>query len=229
MNRLLICFALVCFLFLTTQAQSIHVGMVGGFCIANPSSDSRFVFEDDLLRWASRFEEVQGQNPDVGFSIGTTLEFVLPQTPVNLNMGISFIQLYGSADYVRVQSPSWYNTMYTVGGLKTRSNLITVSTGISWEICHRNISPFVTLTLLYNIFGDRRMSIRTSYNAIEAVADGHTSAGLSFGGGVRTSITPTIDASVTANCAFPDLITIAQHGGYRNLFTLGVGVYFTAL
>jgi hypothetical protein len=229
MNRLLVFFALGCFLFLPMRAQTILVGMAGDFCIAQPSSDYRFAFEGDLLRWASRFEEVQGQKPDLGFGITTTLEFALPQAPVSLNMGVSFIQLYGSADYVRTQSPSWYNTMYTIGGLRTRRNLITTGMGISWEMCHPDISPFVTLTVLYYIFGDARMSIRTSYNSIEAVAEGHTSAGFSLGGGVRTSVTPIIGVSVAANCALPDMLTTALHGEYHYLFTLSVGVHFTAL
>ncbi len=211
------------------QAQSIYLSFGGGFSTLNPTSDYTFMYCNDRMLWPSRFEETVGQKSDIGFNITSAIEFQLPSAPISLTAGISYSQLYGKTDSVKAYTPPWYSSMYTTGELKTRSNLLTFRTGVKWEIIRSRIAPYVSLELLYNIFGDTRLSIHTPYHSTEAVVDGNTRAGFSFGGGLRISVFPSIDTSVGANYTLNNMLTPDSHEKHKNMLNIGASVLFKLL
>jgi hypothetical protein len=208
----------------------VYIGIGGGFCSMTPTNDYAFTYKNDAAwGWSGRFLETTGQKSDIGFNITSSIEFQLPTAPISLTAGISYVQLYGTTESVRANSPPWYNTVFTVGELKTRSNLLTIRSGAKWEFIHSGISPYLSLELLYNIIGETNLSIHTTSSTIDAVVDGNTSFGLSLGGGVRTSIFPSMDVSVGAAYAFNNLVSPETHIEQKNLLCIGVGLLFRVL
>ena len=185
MNRLLLVVAFLCAACTSLQAQFVYIGIGGGFCSTTPTSDYAFTYKNDAAwGWSGRFLETTGQKSDIGFNITSSIEFQLPTAPISLTAGISYVQLYGTTESVKANSPPWYNTVFTVGELKTRSNLLTIRSGAKWGFTSiPAYSPYLSLELLYNIIGETNLSIHTTSSTIDAVVDGNTSFGLSLGVG----------------------------------------------
>jgi opacity protein-like surface antigen len=230
--RMKILLLLICLLgpcFVSVQAQSIYLSIGGAFSSVNPTSNYTFIYHNDASPWPGRFEQAIGQKSDIGFTITSGIEFQLPSAPISLTAGISYAQLYGRTDSVRAYPPPWYSIMYITGELETRSNLLTIRTGATWQILRSQIAPYVSLELLYNIFGDTRLSIHNPYSTTEAVVDGNTRFGLSVGAGLRVSILPSIDASAGANYSLNNLVTPDTREEHKNMLSITASLYFKFL
>ncbi len=195
------------FLFSFSEAQSIHLSVGGGFSTMNPPGNYAFSYTNDRMSWPGKFEEMAGQKADIGFNIASSLEFRLRNAPVSFTAGLSYAQFYGKCDFVKAFTPPWYNTVYISGELTTRSNILSLKTGVQWQIISSPIAPYASLDLLYNIVGDTKLSINNTYGSTEAIVEGNTRMGLSFGGGARVALLPSIDATIGANYSLINLIT----------------------
>jgi hypothetical protein len=195
------------FLLSAVEAQSVYLGVGGGFSTMSPKDNYAFVYATDRTSWPGKFEEMVGQKADVGFTIASSMQFRLPDTAVSLTAGVSYTQFYGKCDYVKAYTPPWYSSIYTIGELTTRSNMLTFSTGVQWQIIQSPVAPYVSLDLLYNIIGDTKLRISSTSSTTEAIVDGNTRMGLSVGGGARLALLPSIALAVGANYTWINLIT----------------------
>lgn len=193
--------------FSSVEAQSIYVGIGGGFSTLNPRDNYGFSYTSDRTSWPGTFEEMTGRHADVGFNITTSLEFQLPNTPVSITTALLYTQLYGKCDYVKAYTPPWYSAIYTIGELTTRSNILTFKTGAQYEILPAPFTPYVSLGLLYSIIGDTKLSINNTYGSAEAMVEGNTRLGLSLGGGVRVLISSPLEVDIGAEHSWINLVT----------------------
>ena len=228
MKTFLIVVGLFATAMVSLQAQSVNIAFGAGFSSMSPPKSYEFMYENGMM-WPGVFEESTGQTSDIGFNISSILEFRFPIAPISLTAGISYSQLYGKTASVKAQSPPWYGTMYTIGELKTRANILTFRTGAQWEIIHSFISPYVSLELLYNIFGDTRLSVSNSSGTTNAVINGNTRVGLAFGGGFRMAVLASIDAIVGVNYSLNNLVTPNNQEYHKNMLTVGTSLLLNLL
>ena len=92
-------------LFSSVEAQSIHLGVSGGFSTLNPRDNYAFTYTSDRSSWLGKFEEMTGRHADIGFNIATSLEFRLPNAPVSITTKLLYTQLYGKCDFVKAYTP----------------------------------------------------------------------------------------------------------------------------
>lgn len=217
------------FLLSFVEAQSVYLSVGGGFSTMNPTGNFAFLYTTDRMMWPGTFEEMAGQKTDIGFNIASSLEFRLPDAPVSFTTGLSYTQLYGKCDFVKAYTPPWYSTVYTIGELTTRSNILTLKTGMHWYIISSPIAPYLSLDLLYNIVGDTKLSISNTYGGTEAIVDGNTRMGLSFGGGARVTLLPSIDAMISADYSLINLITPDSQEETKSAFSVTVSLLYRLL
>ncbi|MCX6143079.1 MAG: outer membrane beta-barrel protein [Ignavibacteriales bacterium] len=217
------------FLFSSVEAQSVHLSVGGGFSTMNAPGNYEFSYSIDRMSSPGKFEEMAGQKADIGFHISSALEFRLRDAPVSFTTGVLYTQLYGKSDFVKAFSPLWYNTIFTSGDLTTRSNILTLKTGVQWQIISSPIAPYVSLDLLYNIVGDTKLSINNSYGNIEATVDGNTRMGLSIGGGARVALLPSMDVMIGANYSLINLITPDNQEETKSAISLTVSLLYRLL
>ena len=207
MKPFLYTLAFCCAIVSTVEAQSIFINVGGGFSMMNPQRNYAFTYTIDQWTSGGRFDEMSGQRVDIGFHIASSLQFQLREAPLSFTAGVSYAQFYGKSDFVKSESPPWYSTIYTVGKLTTRSNILTLRTGAQWQFSRSPIAPYVSLDLLYNIIGDTKLSISSGPSTIEAVANGNTRMGISPGAGARVAILPSMDIVLGANYSWMNLVT----------------------
>ena len=226
MKPLLHTFFFCCVLASAAQAQSVFFAIGGGFSTVHPKSNYAFTYVSDPTGWRNKFEELSGQKADRGFHIASSLEFQLPDAPLELSAGIVYTQLYGKRDHAVSLSPPWYSTIYTIGPLTTRSNILTFRTGAQWQFSRSPIAPYVSLDLLYNIIGDTKLGISNGPSAVEAIADGNTRMGLSPGAGARVAFLPSMDLVIGANYSWVNLITPDSEEETRGALSLTASVAY---
>ncbi len=217
------------FLFSSVEAQSVYLSVGGGFSTMNPPGNYAFLYTGDRMSSPGKFEEMTGQKADIGFHIASSLEFRLRDAPVSFTAGWSYTQFYGKCDFVKAFSPLWYNTVFISGDLTTRSNILSLKTGVQWQIISSSIAPYASLDLLYNIVGDTKLSINNSYGNIEAIVDGNTRMGLSFGGGARVALPPSMDVMIGANYSVINLITPDNQEASKSAINLTVSLLYRLL
>jgi hypothetical protein len=215
--------------FSSILAQSVFLSVGGGFSSLKPSSNYSFTYAGDPTSWSGKFQEISGQRADIGFNVSTSLEFQLPDAPVAITVGCLYTQLYGKADRARVLTPPWSSTIYTVGELTTRSNILTFQTGAQWQFLRSCPSPYVGLGLLYNIVGETKLSIAQSGRPLEAVVDGNTRLGISLDAGARLSLQRSLDVSIDADYSLINLVTPDSREEVRGLAGLTFTVHYRSL
>ena len=191
-----------------------------------PKSNYAFTYITDRTAWHNKFEEMSGQRADIGFHIASSLQFQLPEAALGFTAGIAYAQLYGECDRAVALSPPWYSTIYTIGRLTSRNNILTFKTGAQWQFSRSPIAPYVSLDLLYNIIGDTKLSISNGPSTIEAIADGNTRVGLSPGIGARLTFFPPMDFVIGANYSWINLITPESDEETRGALGLTVSISY---
>jgi hypothetical protein len=191
----------------SVKAQSVYFGVGGGFSSMSPPENYAFTFAFDLTPWPGKFEELTGRKADIGFNIVSSLEFRLPDAPVSFTAGVSYTQFHGHSDFAKANSPPWFSTIFIIGELETHSNMLSLKSGAQCEIISAPIAPYVSFDVLYNIIGDTKLSINSGNGSTKAIAEGNTRMGLSFGGGARLGLHPSLDARFGVNYSLFNLIS----------------------
>ncbi len=211
----------------TAEAQTIYLGAGGTYSIMKAPDNYMFLYKARLAPWWTTFEEISGTRADRGFSLATALEFRLSELPFTATAGLSYTQLYGKADNVKAPSPPWYGTMYTIGELTTRSNIVTLDVGLRWHVVRSTtVEPYVSLGLLYNLFGDTRLTIRNAQTTVEGTIDGNSRMGLSLGAGVVVPVLATLDLRLGGNYALMNLISPESQEEAKNMANFGVSFLY---
>jgi hypothetical protein len=227
MKTLAISTVLCGLLFSSVKAQTIYLSAAGGLSIMKAPDNYTFLYRGDQMSWPATFKEISGTRADLGFSIASALEFRLSDLPFTATAGVAYTQLYGKADNVKAPTPPWYSTMYTIGELTTRSNILTFDVGVRWRVVRSTtIEPYVSLGLLYNIFGDTRLTIRNAETTAEATVDGNTRMGLSLGAGVVVPLLAALELRLGANYALMNLISPESQEQAKNAANLGLSFLF---
>jgi hypothetical protein len=209
-----------------TEAQTTFLDIGAGFSSMNSTDIQSFTYTNDQFLWLGNFVEITGKQPDMGFTIVSRLEFQMSTLPLSLTAGISYTQLSGKADLVKAQSPVWSSTMYTTGKLETQKNILSIRPGFQWIVIPSSIRVFLGLEVLYNIFGDTRLKIVNPSGTTEGIIEGDTRMGLSFGGGVRTSVFSPIDISIESSYSLNNVISPDVQEEARNTFAITMILHF---
>jgi hypothetical protein len=222
-------FSLILILVIPTVAiaQCLSVGFGGGFSCAKAMTDNPFIYGSERMLWPSRFNEIFNQKPDMGFHIMSFFKIRSSSVPVDLIWGISYTQLYGKSGSVVADSPPWFNTVYTTGALETRRNILTIKTGMQWEIMDSPIAPYISFALLYNIMSETKLTIRNPWGVTEASMEGANRMGLSAGAGVTFTLLPSTDACIEAACSLNNLVGVENGEKKQYLFTISAGLLFS--
>jgi hypothetical protein len=219
---------LCAFLLSSAEAQTIYLSAGGGFSIMKAPDNYTFVYMSDRMAWPATFEELTGRRSDLGFSIANALEFRLADAPFTVAAGVFYTQLYGSSDYVKAPTPPWQSTMYTIGELTTRSNILTFNVGLRWHVVRLPVEPYIGLDVLYNILGDTKLTIRSASTTTEAIAEGNTRMGLSFGAGVVVPLGAAVDLRLGGTYALMNLISPDSQEEAMNVANFGFSFLFRA-
>jgi hypothetical protein len=228
MKTLIVSLVPTLFLVSFAGSQSIYIGTGGGFTYSNMVSNYVFTFEPEAMPWPGKIEEISGER-NIGFNFASGMEFQLPSLPIRITGGISYIQLYGKADFVKSSGPPWSNSMYISGELETRNNILTLKSGLLCEILNSQIVPYASLDVLYNIFGETRLSIKNSFGTTEGIVKANTRMGLALGGGVSANLSPLIDTRIGVNYSFNNLITPEKNEEQRNSFNVTATIFCKVL
>lgn len=214
-------------LFSSVDAQTIHISTGGAFCIMKAPDKYTFLYVDDWRPWAGTVEEQSGRKATLGFSLASALEFRLSESPLTATAGVTYTQLYGKADNVKASTTPWSSAMYTVGELTTRSNILTFDVGLRWCVVRSTaVDPYISLGLLYSIFGDTRLTIRSTETTTEAIVDGNTRMGLSLGAGVVVPLLAPLDLRLGGNYSLMNLISPESEEEAKNATNLGLSFLF---
>jgi hypothetical protein len=80
--------------------------------------------------------------------------------------------------------------------------------------------------VLYNIFGDTKLTIKNGPASTEGTIEGDTRMGVSFGGGARVSLFNPVDVSLEACYALNNIISPAATEEARNSFNINMCFHF---
>jgi hypothetical protein len=221
--------AIICALSLSSVgAQSLYLSIGGGFSTQKPPDNYSFNYVDAQL-WPGTFETLDGRHADVGFSISSSFLLQLSGQPISITTGFQYAQIYGTTDYTKAHPPPWYSTIYIIGDLTTRSNILTFKTGVQYEFLESPVMPYAGLSLLCNIIGDTRLTISNGGTTTKALIDGNTRAGASLDAGVRLPLHRSIQISVGGDYSWINLLTPESDEQTRGIFNLGLTIHYRLL
>jgi hypothetical protein len=216
-------------IFSSVDAQSVYLSIGGGFSTLHPKGNYVFTYTNDQMSWHAKFLEMTGRKADIGFNVATALEFQLLEAPLSITTGLLYTQLYGRCDYVKATTPPTSSTIYTIGELTTRSNILTFQTGVQWQIIRSRIAPYVGLGVLYSIVGDTKLRISYPGGGSEGIVAGNTRLGLMLGVGVRASLHPSLDASIGADYSWINLVTPDDQDKAKGVASLTMRFHYKVL
>jgi len=200
----------------------MYLSAGGGFSMMKAPDNYSFFYAGDMIPWPTTIEGLADRRADIGFGISSALEFRLTDLPLTLTAGFAYTQLYGKAEGVKVQSPPWSSTMYTLGELTTRSNIMTFDVGFRWSNLRFPVVPYIGVDLLYTIVGDTKLKIRNDETTFDGTVEGNPSMGLSFGLGVLVPLVEAIDLRVGGNYALMNLLRSDSDEQPINVASFGV-------
>lgn len=176
---LLLTFLIILFFAASINAQSLRIGVGGGYASLNgPSALAKDVSNN-------------GAGLKNGYEIGGKLKLDFPLVPFRLT---------GQAYYIKISNEENFNP--GVAGIptvkmETSMNIFSAGAGLEYQFIPGPISPYFALDLLYNSFGD----VNVKYNPSLAVVSSDNSKpyskkdrfGLGIGVGSEFTLLPVID------------------------------------
>jgi hypothetical protein len=225
MKKSILILSLFAILTPSIKAQTFYVGIGGGFSTMNPVEYHGFTYQNDITTWLGEFEEIKGQKNDKGLNLRGSIKYDINILPVNIIAGIGYTKYTGKADYVKATVPPWYSTMYYIGEYESKTDLLSINTGIQYEVIHSFVTPYVTLQAMMNRFGETTLEMKNSGNVYEEVKfEKRTRYGLSIGGGLDITIIPKIDTNLEINYVLHNLI--GKENGENSINSFNINLIF---
>jgi opacity protein-like surface antigen len=209
----------------SNNAQSIFVGIGGGYSSMNPTEYHVFIYQYERFSYPGIFEEITGLKNDKGYNISGYFKYDIKMLPINIVGGIGYTKYSGKADYVKATVPPWYSTMYFIGEYETKNDLLSINAGIQYEIIPTFITPYISLQAVLNKFDATTLELKNSGRLYEEVKfESKTRYGLSIGGGLNINILPVIDTNLEVIYTLSNLI--GKEGGENSLNSFNINLVF---
>jgi len=188
----------------TMNAQSLSVGLGGGFSSMQPERYESFTYQNSSFNnytWSGKFVELKDQKNDQGLNYSGYFRYGLPILPVNIIAGFQYCQYTGSAGNVTVESPPWSSLMYTNGVLKTKKEMVSINVGVQWEISSSFITPYLSFQAMANRFSETSLEIKTNFGNLyeEAKTEKKSRYGAAVGAGAKVNLLPGISSNLEIN------------------------------
>jgi hypothetical protein len=167
------------------RAQSLYVGMGGGYTRMGAQNIFAVRMNDMISPWRMDVDVVDGAKVEEGWELLFTAKYDVPEFPLRLTGAIAYARLHGTNDSVIATEPPWSSALYNAGRLETNLSLVSLSAGVEWDVVKGPVAPFLALNALFNRFSESDLKIANPYRQRVWMSEAVERGGLALGGGIR--------------------------------------------